>query len=66
MNNTIISVDCPQIIMYYFTHTNLFFSVKFHVEDGAKKVIISALSPYAPMFVVRVNFEAYDTSMNVI
>ncbi|XP_055549684.1 glyceraldehyde-3-phosphate dehydrogenase 2 [Wyeomyia smithii] len=37
-----------------------------HLEGGAKKVIISAPSADAPMFVVGVNLEAYETSMKVV
>lgn len=36
-----------------------------HIEGGAKKVIISAPSADAPMFVVGVNLEAYDPEMKV-
>jgi len=37
-----------------------------HIEAGAKKVIISSPSADAPMFVMGVNHEKYDTSMNVV
>ncbi|XP_053212197.1 glyceraldehyde-3-phosphate dehydrogenase 1-like [Panonychus citri] len=37
-----------------------------HIAGGAKKVIISAPSADAPMFVMGVNHESYDPAMNVI
>jgi glyceraldehyde 3-phosphate dehydrogenase len=37
-----------------------------HLKAGAKKVVITAPSEDAPMFVVGVNHEKYDTKMNVV
>ena len=37
-----------------------------HFTGGAKKVVISAPSPDAPMFVMGVNNESYDPSMDVV
>ena len=37
-----------------------------HLKGGAKKVIISAPSGDAPMFVVGVNHEEYESSMDVV
>jgi len=37
-----------------------------HLEGGAKKVIITAPSPDAPMFVMGVNADKYDPSINVL
>merc|ERR1712188_290713 len=37
-----------------------------HMKGGAKKVVISAPSADAPMFVMGVNHEEYESSMNVV
>jgi len=39
---------------------------QYHIDAGAKKVIISAPSADAPMFVMGVNNEEYDSSMNIV
>mmetsp|Transcript_7749 Transcript_7749/g.19777 ORF Transcript_7749/g.19777 Transcript_7749/m.19777 type:complete len:339 (-) Transcript_7749:300-1316(-) len=39
---------------------------KLHIDGGAKKVIISAPSADAPMFVMGVNHTAYDKSINIL
>ena len=46
-----------------FTSTD---SAKAHIKGGAKKVIITAPSNDAPMFVMGVNEGSYDSSMEVI
>lgn len=37
-----------------------------HINAGAKKVVISAPSKDAPMFVMGVNNDKYETSMNIV
>jgi len=37
-----------------------------HIEGGAKKVVISAPSKDAPMFVMGVNNDKYEPSMNIV
>ena len=37
-----------------------------HLKNGAKKVVISAPSKDAPMFVVGVNLDRYDKSMDIV
>jgi len=37
-----------------------------HIDAGAKKVIISAPSPDAPMFVMGVNEDTYDSKINIL
>ena len=54
---------------YVIESTGLFTvteKAEMHIKAGAKKVVISAPSPDAPMFVMGVNHNDYQSSMNVI
>lgn len=54
---------------YVVESTGLFTTIEkasAHIKAGAKKVVISAPSSDAPMFVMGVNNTSYDSSMNVV
>jgi len=55
---------------YVVESTGIFLSLEkahAHIEGGAKKVVVSAPSPDAPMFVMGVNESKYDPAkMNIV
>jgi glyceraldehyde 3-phosphate dehydrogenase len=51
---------------YVVESTGVFTSIEAASKHNAKKVIISAPSPDAPMFVMGVNHTEYQTSMDVV
>jgi len=54
---------------YVVESTGVFLSVdkcEAHLKGGAKKVIITAPSPDAPMFVMGCNEDTYDTKLDII
>jgi len=54
---------------YVVESTGVFLDVakcQAHIQGGAKKVVISAPSPDAPMFVMGVNEDKYDSSINIL
>jgi len=54
---------------YVVESTGVFLSLEkaaAHFKGGAKKVVVSAPSPDAPMFVCGVNLDKYDKSMDIV
>jgi len=54
---------------YVIESTGAFLSLEkasAHMVGGAKKVVVSAPSPDAPMFVMGVNAEKYESSMDIV
>jgi len=54
---------------YVVESTGVFLSTEkasAHIAGGAKKVVVSAPSPDAPMFVMGVNHEQYDPAMDIV
>jgi len=54
---------------YVVESTGVFLSTEkasAHMKGGAKKVVVSAPSPDAPMFVMGVNQDEYDPSMDIV
>jgi len=54
---------------YVVESTGIFLDVakcEQHIQGGAKKVVISAPSPDAPMFVMGVNEKTYDPKINIL
>jgi glyceraldehyde 3-phosphate dehydrogenase len=58
-------VDCDFVVESSGLFTGLGQAER-HLQAGAKKVVISAPSPDAPMFVMGVNHQQYNDSMKII
>lgn len=55
--------------LYVVESTGVFLSIEkasAHIQGGAKRVVVSAPSPDAPMFVMGVNEDQYNTDMTIV
>jgi len=56
-------------VEYVIESTGVFTTLEkaqLHIDGGAKKVVITAPSADAPMFVMGVNEDTYDPSINIL
>lgn len=52
--------------VWFLTKVLALFQTQSHIQGGAQRVVVSAPSPDAPMFVMGVNEDKYDPSSMTI